>query len=246
LAISIASPTEVRSRLGTWVRILGAVVAAALLGAGLVALTHTRVFHVRAIEVDGNVRLHRPEIVRLSGLNERTNVIWFDEAAVRARLEQDPWIARADVSRSLSGTVQLHITERVPVAVVQRGTERTLVAGDGTILTADVGKNRLPRIVTPPSWLGVPTGFDVQGAARALASLAPDIRARVRRVAATPASALVLVLTGGMRISLGSPISLAAKSAAVDDVLSWAASTGERIRAIDVVAPSAPAVLLAG
>ncbi len=249
MASSIAFLSDRRARIGGLLkRPLGGavvlVVGSLILAVGTVVLTRTGLFHVRTIEVEGNVHRQRAEIIRASGVSTRTNVIWLDEAQVRARLEEDPWVASAVVSRSLAGTVRIAIRERTPVAVLERGSERVLVAGDGTILASAPPAESLPRIVAPPSWVTGTADPAADGAARVLRALSPGLRSRVSQVTITPGSTLVLSLDGGLSIAYGTATSLEQKTTAIARTLAWARRTGERVGAIDVVAPSAPAVTL--
>ena len=79
-----------------------------------------------------------------------TNVPWLDEAAVEHRLEDRPGSTGRRCTTSLPWTIQVEISERVPVAVANDGVRELLVAGDGTILgDASRSDRRLPRIELP-------------------------------------------------------------------------------------------------
>lgn len=243
MAISTAFRSEVTPLLGRIWRPLVVAGAALVLALGGLALTRTGLFHVRSVDVGGNAHLSRAEVVRLAGVTTRSNAIWLDEDAARARLEQDPWVARAEVEVSLPWTVRVTILERTPVATMDRGAGPLLVAGDGTVLGAAVRTSGLPSIVTPPSWVAGVEQVDLQGAARALGSLEPAILERVHRVEVDPVQGLSLVLKDGVRVSFGSARLLDQKARALGDVLAWAEQMGERVRSIDVTAPTAPAVI---
>lgn len=246
MASSIASPTDPprRSAAGVWIRARRPAAAAAcvVLVASAVAATRTDLFRVRGIAVHGGVHLEGAGIVRLSGVTGRDNALWLDESAVEARLLRDPWIGRADVHVDLPWTVTITVTERSPIASTQRGSERALVAGDGTIL----GPGRepgLPVIDAPPSWVD-PAGADqIADAARALAALGDDLRSKVRRVLVGGPRGLELLLTDGLRVTFGAPRAHAAKARVLGEVLTWIEEADGRFRSIDVSAPSAPAVV---
>ncbi len=243
MAISTVFRSEVTRLLGRIWRPLVTAGAAVVLALGGLALTRTGMFHVRSVDVGGNVHLSRAEVVRLAGVTTRSNAIWLDEGAARARLEQDPWVARAEVEVSLPWTVHVTIVERTPVATMDRGAGPLLVAGDGTVLGVATRTRGLAIIVTPPSWVAGVEQVDLQGAARALGSLEPAILERVHRVELDPVKGLSLVLKDGVRVSFGSARSLDQKARALVDVLAWAEQMGERVRSIDVTAPTAPAVI---
>jgi len=193
-----------------------------LVAAGLAA-TRTGLFRVRGLEVEGGSHRSRDQIARLSGVTERDNAIWLDETAVEARLLRDPWIARAEVRVDLPWSVKITVTERSPVAVSRLGTEATLVAA-------------------PPAWVDPGGNRAIAEAARALAALDPMLRSKVRRVTIGDTRGLELLLTDGLRVRFGPPGAYAAKARVLGEVVTWIEGSDERIREIDVSAPSAPVV----
>lgn len=246
MASSIACPTEVqaprlrRALAQSW-RWLAIAAAAVVLAAVGLAVTGSQWFHVRSIDVAGANHVSRSEIVRLSGITKHDNAVWLDESTAESRLTENPWVASAEVRVDLPWTVTITVTERSPVAVLERGTSGVLVAGDGTLLGAAKGAS-LPLIEAPPAWVGSVPSPPVAGIARALAALDPEVRDMVRRIDTSSPSGLEMFLSDGLRISYGSARAFADKAIAIADVLAWTQTTGEKIRLLDVSAPSAPAV----
>jgi cell division protein FtsQ len=247
LASSIAFPTEVppsrvRRALEQGWRWLAIAGAAVVLAGVALAVTGSHWFHVHSIDVTGAGHLSRGEIVRLSGITKHDNAVWLDESTAEARLTESPWVASADVRVDLPWTVTITVTERSPIAILERGTTEVLVAGDGTLLGSASGAD-LPLIEAAPAWLGSVPSPPVAGIARALAALEPDVRGMVRRIDTGSPSGLELFLSDGLHISYGSARAFGDKASAIVDVLAWAETTGEKIRLLDVSAPSAPAVV---
>ena len=104
-----------------------------LVGSGWL-LTNSPVFAARHIEISGQSHLSRSTLLRLAAVHERTNLFWFHGDVVERRLEANPWVAEATVSRSLPSTLRIEIRERKPVALVMEGEDFLLVAADGTVL----------------------------------------------------------------------------------------------------------------
>ena len=247
MASSIASPTErldvgPASLLARVSRPLAVAAAAVVLATAVFALTRTGLFRVRAIEVEGAVHLSRPEIVRQSGISRHDNAIWLDETAAIERLVRSPWIARAEVRVDLPWTVTVTVTERSPIAVLNRGSGEMLVATDGAILGAGRPAG-LPVIEAPPTWIAASRGASIADAARALDALTPELRGKVRRVIVGGPGGLELLWEDGIRVLFGPARSYAEKARVLADVLAWIDRSGQEVRAIDVSAPSAPAVV---
>jgi cell division protein FtsQ len=96
-------------------------------------------------------------------------------AQARAKLEAIPWIAEATVRKLYPDRLQITITEREPFALWQSQGKVSVIAADGTVLSAAVE----PRLATLPFVVG--NG----AAARARAFLAvldqfPAVRDQVR------------------------------------------------------------------
>lgn len=234
--------SSVRAMLAHLWRALAVAGAAVVLASTAILFTRSGIFHVRTVEVHGATHLGRGEVIQMSGIARSDNAVWLDERAAEASLMRSPWIARAVVHVDLPWTVTITVTERSPIAVLERGAAEVLVAADGTLL-GPAARADLPVIVAPPTWIADPSLAPVEGIARALRALAPEVRAAVRRIEVGSPSGLELFLSDGVRIAYGSPRGVEAKAEAIGDVLAWVDATGERIRSMNVSAPSAPAIL---
>lgn len=72
------------------------------------------------------------EITRLVALEPGTPLYDADPAAIVDRVERHPWIASADMERTLGGRLILTITERTPVLLVMRnGQPRQYIDAEG-------------------------------------------------------------------------------------------------------------------
>lgn len=221
---------------------VGAVAFAfAVIGTAGFFLSRSSVFHVRHVDVAGAAHRSRADIVRLSGVTGATNALWLDERGVELRLEQDPWIASATVSTSFPWTVHVEVTERTPSAVVDRGTDRLLVATDGTPLGLAGRVFGLPLIVMPPAGALEGAPPSLQPAARAIGALPPEILARVRQVIVSLDGTLELRLQGGPRVEFGPATEIAAKARAIASILAWSDDEAQPLATVNVVAPGAPA-----
>jgi hypothetical protein len=89
------------------------VIVAAAAGSLYSPLLHVR--HVR-VTVDGP--LSATSVGRLSGVSRSTLMIHVDGAAIAARLDADPWIGQARVTRRWPGTVTISVVVRHPLAMV--------------------------------------------------------------------------------------------------------------------------------
>jgi cell division protein FtsQ len=93
-----------------------------------------RVLQVEYIDVAGNERLSKEEVVAvLNGLRGE-NIVWTDLDAWRRRLMASPWIRDAALRRSLPSTVHVLVSERRPMAIGRVNGEMYLVDERGIII----------------------------------------------------------------------------------------------------------------
>jgi cell division protein FtsQ len=237
----VALPIPIPARRGRWtVLSVGLVV---VLAAGW-WVTNSPIFDLHRLEVRGTAHLTPGAVARLSGLTERSNVLWLATGPVIRRLEANPWIVSAGVTRELPSGVAITIRERIPVAVTA-GPRPMLVAADGVVLGLAPAEAQLPRVGIPRSWR--PGERFPAGAALAVAaSFPPFLRPLIERVGEERGGLLVVRMRDGVRVVYGDASAAPAKSAALQAVLSWAVRNGVRAGTVDVVAPSAPAISQAG
>jgi cell division protein FtsQ len=220
-----------------------AVAASALVALGGFEATRSSLLDARSVVVTGAAHLTRAEVLATAGLGRHTNVLWLDDATVEAVLERDPWVASADVSRSLPWTIDVRIVERTPVAMTVDGGVRSLIANDGTVLGPATSVRGLPRIELPPAAAAEGARPAAAGAATALGAMSDDLRADVSRVIVASDATLDIRLDDGTLVRYGAPLDEARKAAVLERALAWAEVQPERVGRISVVAPGSPAVV---
>ena len=219
------------------------IVASLTIAAGSLVVSRSSLLRLRHLEVVGTSSLTRAQVVRLAALSSSTNVLWFDAGAVERRLESDPWVATATVSRRVPGTIRISVVERAPVATIRTEVAFTLLAADGVALGTVAADPMLPEIVVMTG-SSLPEGnAPAQAAARAIAGLDGGRRPAVVR-AVVDAGALSVELEGGTRVEFGDTTGIEAKTAAARQILRWATTQGASVASVNVTAPDSPAVTL--
>lgn len=103
-------------------RIISGIFMAAVMSLGAIythdAVVQSPFFTVNHIEVTGNHRVSREEILAQAGLNRKINLFELHLPAVVKKLERHPWIDRARVTRRLLTTLEITLTEEQPLAIV--------------------------------------------------------------------------------------------------------------------------------
>ena len=127
-----------------WGRIAMGCVLLLLIGAGVAALLavrnyllhdeHFLVQSSESIQIAGNSRLSRAQLLSVFGEDVERNIFNIPLAQRRTELERLPWVEHATVMRLLPNRVRVAIVERTPVAFVRQGTEIGLVDAHGVLL----------------------------------------------------------------------------------------------------------------
>lgn len=125
-------------------------------------LSRLSYFQIRHVEVSGQRYLPPREILSLLSVDTSIS-IWTDLDSLADRLTAHPEIRAARVERRLPGTLEVHVTENLPVAFVPVARGLGVLDEDGATLPIDPSRVELDLPV-------------VQRADTALLSLLADVR----------------------------------------------------------------------
>ena len=215
--------------------------AAVLVALAVLAFLRSPFFAAHDITVAGEHRLTEQRVLRVAGISDGQNVVTFDTQEARRRLEADPWVASAEVTRRLPHTIAVRITERVPVGAVETHQGWEVVAADGVILETPSRRPRLPTITA-----AIPGDDVVTLGARLLGAMDPALRSDVEGVTVGVDGLVRLVLRSGVTVAYGGADEGVEKAQALAAVLAWAAREHAHVQVIDVSVPGAPTARLAG
>jgi cell division protein FtsQ len=184
-------------------RLILATMAVVLVGALVIWLVaFSSVFGVRAVQVRGVHITTGAQVRSAAEISRGVPLVRLDTEGIRTRVEALPEVASARVTTSYPSTVIISVTERVAVGVVQAGGGYRLVDRTGA---------QFRRVATRPAHLPlfvVPNGGTTLGAARAVATVAAAlparIRARIASIQALDAQTITLLFTDGRVVRWGS------------------------------------------
>lgn len=220
-----------RQRLRRLRPFLYAALVLVLAGTAVWLVLFSSVVTVREVEVSGNTTLSSARVESVAEAPMGRQLARVDLAAIQARVETIPAVRSVSVSRSWPNTLAIEVTERIPVAVVERGAGLQAVDEDGVLFGSyDARPGDLPLVETDP---------DVKAealaeAARVVTSLRSDIQVLVDRVQVESVDRIRLRLADGRSVMWGS----AEQSAAKADVL--AVLLDRKADEIDVSVPGRP------
>jgi cell division protein FtsQ len=207
--------------------------------AGAAAQAHA--LQIDRINVYGNERLSRADVVAvLTGLRG-SSLLWVDLDVWRRRLVASPWVREASLRRSLPSTVEVVIAERQPVGVGRIHGEMYLVDEGGVIIDrvgpqyADLDLPIIDGLSVPSTDEGTLTDEPrAELAARVIAALKarPDVAKRLSQVDVSDLHNAAVILNGDAAvIQLGEDQFLQR----LQSYLDLAAALHERVAEIDYV-----------
>jgi cell division protein FtsQ len=214
----------------TFLLLILVVVAAVTAGAYTLRVTQVRVTGLRTLAA--------ADVIRASGVDIGERILWIRLSAAARRVESIPAVATATASRTLPGTVVIHITERRAVARLD-GSADLVTDRTGRIFGSARASRRLPVLT---AWRPTRSNRDLDGASRAVVrayeGFPPALRRATARIVVRPL--LELDLRSGIVVRFGRLDRLGAKAAAALAVLR--AEAGHEVGYIDVQVPTVPVV----
>ena len=148
----------------------------------------------------------------------------LDTALVASRVHALPWVDDVEVRRGYPSEAVIAVTERIPIA---RTTDGQGVDAEGIVFTPiAAGLKGLPQIEA--------TGVGVEAAAKVVAALPTDLRARLARLTATTRDDVELVLKSGATVVWGNADRSELKASVLTALL------GRHAKRYDVSAPELP------
>ena len=89
-------------------------------------------FQMKETLVRGTERLQNDDVVELTGLKPSQNILMTNLGAVARKVKANPWVKDVSVRRDFPDRLVIEVTERKPVALVERGDGLYFIERDGT------------------------------------------------------------------------------------------------------------------
>jgi len=218
-----------------WLCVLGVVVGA------VVWVVQSPLLEVRTVGIYGVDRSSVEETLQNAGIEVGAPMIRVKAGKLEALLEEDPWVAAAQVVRTFPHTVEVDVRERsVAAGVTYRG-GWMLLSTDGIVLgpaaSVPEGAARLvmENVDTGPA--GEPPQNEmIAGGLEFATTLRPDLRGDV---SIEIRDGELWARVDSVAARLGSPLDMAAKAKALEALLETGVPDGA---VINLIAPSRPAV----
>ena len=185
----------------TWRYLLATTVTIALLAGGIWAVYYSDTLAIEGVEVRGLASLTEDDVVAVADVPEGTPLATVDLTAIDRRVSALAAVASVRVTRQWPHDVLIEVTERTPVAVVDRGDGLRAVDVEGAVFsTYQRAPSDLPRITTA----AVTDLEALREAATVAGALPDDVRVLVDHIEVESIDEITLVLRDGRRVRWGS------------------------------------------
>ncbi|MEN8237563.1 MAG: FtsQ-type POTRA domain-containing protein [Actinomycetota bacterium] len=216
-----------------------ALIAVGVLGFWLV---RSPLLSISSISVSGEEVSNPAAIIEGMGVIVGIPTIDVDAGAIEHAVESDPWIATADVSVRLPGTVSVAVTEHVALAPARSGEGWVMLSRESTVLEPIDGPRDGVFLVdidtsTTPVGEAVVNPM-VTGALEFGSVLRPDL---ARDAVISVDDGGLVATVGGHIVRLGRPVQLEDKALVLASLLDTELEEGAEI---NLIAPTRPAVLV--
>ena len=180
-----------RRRWLAWRYLLVGVLVVALVAGGTWLVYFSDVLTVKRVEVSGEHLLSRQQVLKTAQVPDGEQLARLDVGAISARLRSLAEVRRVDVSRKWPSSVQIEITERVAVAVIEIGGRLRGLDADGVVFSSyPKPPPGLPRISSTSST----TPDALREAATVVSALPEELTAVVDHVEVLTVDQINLVL----------------------------------------------------
>jgi cell division protein FtsQ len=215
----------------TWRYVAAGTVAVLGVGFGVYALYFSSWLRADGVELIGNDLLADEQVLATAEVPTGDPLARIDLDAIEKRVQSLAAVRSVDVSRKWPHDVRIEIVERVPIAVLDRGTKVVALDAEGTAFPAPPrAREGLPRVK-------VGTGADrdaLREGAAVVAALDGEVAALVDHVEVRTVDEILLHLRDGRLVRWGSAEQSEDKAAVLLDLL------GRKAQTYDVSVPGAP------
>lgn len=204
---------------------------------------HSPFLDIDRVNVEATRNVTSDEIRVAAGVDMGSATLLADLGAIASRVEKLPWVAEAQVTRAMPGTIRIKVRERVARVWVRRPSGPVaLIDRHGRIVddveTAPVGIPELRGLAKVPNLGAVLDSADGTRGLDVLEKLPANFRSSVFAVEVVKGQ-IKLAMGFGLEVRLGDLRDIATKAAAAEAVIR---ALPERARYVDVRVPGAPAV----
>lgn len=124
-----------------WIILIG------LLISSIIFVMMTPIFNIVNINVEGNTKVLKEEIINLSEINAGDNIYKINLKNIKKKIKNNAYIENIEIKRKLPNTIDIAVKERKPKFMLQFGSEMAYINSQGYILEISDEILKLPIIL---------------------------------------------------------------------------------------------------
>ena len=194
---------------------------------GLVALWRAPLFTVDTVNVTGNAHLSRDAVLQLAAVPPDATLLRLPDKSIVASIETSPWVASASVRRRFPHALDIAISERTPIALVDAGASGSwMVSSDGHWVAkrAKEPTGSLTPVRDVPNLhpqAGSKVGSaELNNALGVISGISSQLRSQTKYVSAATIEKTMIVLRNDVQIFVGPSDDIAKKDVIARGILS--------------------------
>jgi cell division septal protein FtsQ len=103
-------------------------------------MSNSALFHIKRIDITGNVNVKRDEVLTLLDIDQGDNILSWKMNEARMRLQKHQWIKDITISRSfVPASVKVSIVEHKPIATLFLKDRPYLISEEGLVFASSSG-----------------------------------------------------------------------------------------------------------
>jgi cell division protein FtsQ len=185
---------------------------------GAVALWQAPLFTVHTVRVRGNVHLARDVVLKLAAVPPDATLLRLPKQQILSRVQASPWVAHAEVTRGFPSTLNIVVTERTALVLVDAGPAgEWLASSDGYWIvrhsnepTAGLVPVRDVPNLRPVEGLKI-NSTELKNALAVVAGISTQLRSQTKFVSAASVERTMIVLNNDVQVFVGPADDMAKK-----------------------------------
>lgn len=221
-------------------------VAVALIAAALVMFTG--VTDIRDVKFSGNKYVPLDYLQQASGIANYKNLITLPVSRIATSLMKNPWVSKVRVKRKLLHDVDIAITERVPVAMIETAGTGYLVDATGMVMAGcpEDQLKEMPRIfggeAGPPVIGEKVSDRKISECVKILGTMPASMRSLLAMANPFDGRGPVFICTLGFNVVYGNARDARRKNEVMEAIVTDVKNNRRKIEYIDIRVPDSPVI----
>ncbi len=117
-----------------------------LLSGGIIAFALSPVFEIKTINVEGNIKISKGEIISLSGIKENENIFKTNIGQAKNNIKENAYIESVTIKRTLPSVITINVSEREATFMIEDINGLVYINNQGYLLEIAQDKLNVPTL----------------------------------------------------------------------------------------------------